>query len=281
MKKITLFTCLLFSAFTNAQTTYAIYTEDPEIEAGLSHFRFINGQGLTASEATTAPYEGTKNYLFSYNGTNSYIHGIFMARNSDNTSDTSVNIADFSYYNLAVKTVSGTPFYIRMRGNTVTAKVLINPASNSYNFSNDGEWHFLSIPFTDFIPESGSFSLTNVTEIFVLRSDSPNSLVGSDNDFEIDNLYLSTEEVMSTSDYAREKFTVYPNPATNDLTISTSDSIDSIKIYSVLGQKVIEWNPPADNYHHARIDVSALKSGIYIVTAESKGTTTTTRFVKK
>ncbi|WP_178986450.1 T9SS type A sorting domain-containing protein [Winogradskyella helgolandensis] len=277
MKKITCITFLLISAFLNAQTTYAIYTEDANIGAGVNALRYVNSSGaLSLSQPTTAPYEGTENYLLSYDGSTSYLHSIFFPRNAANTDDTIVDLSAFTHYNIAMKTTSGTSFYLRMRGNGVTSKVLIDPTSNIYGFSNDGQWHLMSIPFADFVPDSGSFSLTTISEIFVFRSVDP--LPDSENDFELDNIYVSDSEVLSVSQNDFADFKLYPNPATDNLTVKSSEILDSIKFYNILGQEVLLINP---NRNNQTINITDLKSGVYIVKLKANGKTTSTKFIKE
>ena len=59
-----------------------------------------------------------------------------------------------------------------------------------------------------------------------------------------------------------ESFTIYPNPATNELYISSNHEIiiDEVNIYNQLGQR----NVHQQNFNNA-IDVSMLQSGIYIL----------------
>ena len=277
MKKITLFAFLVISAFSYCQTSYTIYTEDVTIGAGNSFLRFSNGQGFTGSEVTTAPYEGTKNYQLLYNGTSSYVHGVFIARNAANTGDVAIDISSYSYYNVAIKTVSAAPFYIRMRGNAITAKVLIDPSSNGFGFKNDGKWHFMSIPFADFIPESAAFSLTSVTEAFVLRSNAASTLVGTTNDFELDNIYVSTTRILGVNNFESNDVSIYPNPANNSFKIRATNTIDRITIYNTLGQKMQELSP---NKINENIDVSSLKNGLYFIQVESEGKSLTSKLIK-
>ena len=277
MKKITLFAFLVISAFSYCQTSYTIYTEDVTIGVGNSFLRFSNGQGFTGSEVTTAPYEGTKNYQLLYNGTSSYVHGVFIARNAANTGDVAIDISSYSYYNVAIKTVSAAPFYIRMRGNAITAKVLIDPSSNGFGFKNDGKWHFMSIPFADFIPESAAFSLTSVTEAFVLRSNAASTLVGTTNDFEFDNIYVSTTKILGLNNFESNDVNMYPNPATNSFKIRATNTIDRITIYNTLGQKIQELSP---NKINENIDVSSLKNGLYFIQVESEGKSVTSKLIK-
>lgn len=71
---------------------------------------------------------------------------------------------------------------------------------------------------------------------------------------------------------------VYPNPAENFITIQTTRSIDSISIYNLLGSKILENM----NYNQSKgLDISQLKSGIYLLHLESEGVTGVIKFIKK
>jgi hypothetical protein len=64
------------------------------------------------------------------------------------------------------------------------------------------------------------------------------------------------------SDIHSETFTIYPNPATNELFISTDKGIiiKEINIYNQLGQNVLHQNRVNNS-----IDVSMLQSGVYLI----------------
>ncbi|WDF45954.1 T9SS type A sorting domain-containing protein [Chryseobacterium sp. KACC 21268] len=279
MKKINLLIMLFISAVTYAQT-FSIYTENPNIGAGVNSLRFSNGSGFALSEPGTATYEGNKNLLLTYNGTSSYFHAIMFPRNAANTSDVVLDLSAYSYYNLAIKTSSPHPFYIRIRGNNVTAKVLINPSSNNYNFTNDNQWHFMSIPLSAFIPESSSFSLSNVSEIFVLRSENTiSTVVGSSNNFQVDNIYLSATSALSVMSGEKNKpLSIFPNPASSKITITSDQNMDKISVYDSTGKRAIVTDSGEKT---SQIDISKLSKGTHFISVESKGKITTSKFIKK
>jgi beta-glucanase (GH16 family) len=68
------------------------------------------------------------------------------------------------------------------------------------------------------------------------------------------NVGLSLDE-----EYA-SKFSVYPNPASTDLTIRTEENIDGIELYNSMGQLVLEKKGSSKTLH-----IEAFKSGIYIL----------------
>jgi hypothetical protein len=78
--------------------------------------------------------------------------------------------------------------------------------------------------------------------------------------------------------FALKPVMVYPNPATNVLNISSENAIESLSVYNLLGQQIIETKPGQNT---AQVNVSNLTSGIYIVNTTIAGKQTATRFVKQ
>lgn len=71
---------------------------------------------------------------------------------------------------------------------------------------------------------------------------------------------------------------IYPNPASNAITIENESTIESVNIYNVVGQEVKVASPNANSI---TLDISNLETGIYIIKSVSEGKTNTTKFVKK
>ena len=91
---------------------------------------------------------------------------------------------------------------------------------------------------------------------------------------------LSIEQwLLSTTDLEKEQLVVYPNPATNTLTLKTSKATRAshYEIYSIDGRKVIQVNGTKEE-----IDISSLDAGVYIIKMFSKGNTAVlnSKFVK-
>ena len=76
-----------------------------------------------------------------------------------------------------------------------------------------------------------------------------------------DNWYIDDVNVTGTLGLADQtgnfKTVVYPNPSTGIFTVQSSESIQSIEVYSILGNKV-------GNYSNLTIDLSPLSSGTYV-----------------
>ncbi|GEP51692.1 hypothetical protein FNO01nite_23640 [Flavobacterium noncentrifugens] len=79
-----------------------------------------------------------------------------------------------------------------------------------------------------------------------------------------DTFTLVVEPALGLNDNARANdIVVYPNPAVNEITIKGNlDTTDSISIYNMLGQKVIE---KAIDSKEQKVDVSKLQSGVYTI----------------
>ena len=70
---------------------------------------------------------------------------------------------------------------------------------------------------------------------------------------------------------------VYPNPATNTLQLSSLEGVTDFKIYNILGQPMISKTDPETT----TIDIASLNSGIYLIRIRQGGNDKTFRFIKK
>lgn len=83
----------------------------------------------------------------------------------------------------------------------------------------------------------------------------------------------------STTDFNKKQLTYYPNPVNDVLNLSYSEPLASVQIYNVLGQKVVSEKL---NSQEARIDMSSLMAGPYIVKATTvSGASKTIKITKK
>lgn len=82
---------------------------------------------------------------------------------------------------------------------------------------------------------------------------------------------------LSVSDNKLTDFKIYPNPATDILTVTTENNpIEKLTVYSVAGMKVLEQNTIENS-----IDVSALKTGTYFLEIISSEGKSVQKFIKK
>ena len=72
------------------------------------------------------------------------------------------------------------------------------------------------------------------------------------------------ENLLGTPEITQGDFGMYPNPAKNSLTItSTTDPIAIIELYNILGQRVLNFS--FDQSLSEKINISGLNSGMYMV----------------
>lgn len=92
----------------------------------------------------------------------------------------------------------------------------------------------------------------------------------------IDNVVLASD--MNVSDLESVKVSVYPNPVVDQLNISSKQNIKEVKIFNVNGQLVL--NTKANN-NTTSVNVSSLKSGVYVAQITTDKGTETIKVIKK
>ena len=103
---------------------------------------------------------------------------------------------------------------------------------------------------------------------------------GVDNDLFIDNFQITATSLSDTAGVEDESLVtlnVYPNPASDVLNISAQNTINTVEIFNVLGQKVITMQVENTS---AEINVSNLNAGIYLIKYEINNSISTKKFVK-
>jgi hypothetical protein len=93
-----------------------------------------------------------------------------------------------------------------------------------------------------------------------------------------DNLYFYKAATAGVSDNELLDVSMYPNPASDRLNISASNTIKSAAIYNILGKQVMSLNI---NKNSKSIDVSSLASGIYLIKYQLDNATGTAKFIKE
>jgi hypothetical protein len=91
-------------------------------------------------------------------------------------------------------------------------------------------------------------------------------------------LYFDSKSTLSVDDNSFEGFKFYPNPAQDVLNLSANNTIESVSIFSLLGQKVIE---NSINQNDASVNVANLSPGIYIMKLAMNGQSATYKFIKQ
>lgn len=92
-------------------------------------------------------------------------------------------------------------------------------------------------------------------------------------------LAVTVSDLASVNDaIANAKITYYPNPVTDRLTIEAADAINTVTVYTMLGQVLVAetWNSTTGN-----LDMQQLNAGTYIVEAASAHGKKVFRIVKR
>lgn len=85
------------------------------------------------------------------------------------------------------------------------------------------------------------------------------------------------EEISKTPIDSKNELVVYPNPASNELTIKTTGENNIISLFSISGILVNQFELPGTK---TTIDVSYLEAGTYLIHAESNTGVAVTKFIK-
>lgn len=94
-----------------------------------------------------------------------------------------------------------------------------------------------------------------------------------------DNLYLYNATALSTNDFAKTSFSVFPNPSQSSWTVKTeSINMSSIKVFDVLGKNVLSLTPNATD---TVIDGSNLKAGLYFAQIKTESGINSIKLIKK
>jgi hypothetical protein len=88
---------------------------------------------------------------------------------------------------------------------------------------------------------------------------------------------IVSEGLVSVNDLQAVGFNYYPNPVSNNLTMTANENINNIAVFNMLGQEVLNSNPSA---LEANIDMSNLSTGTYFVKAQVGNNVGTFKIVK-
>lgn len=159
----------------------------------------------------------------------------------------------------------------------VTTNAVFLPSSQT-------DWIFITIPINaaDFTMTNGPNTpgevLLNVNGIRIFSN--PNiSYVGEaiEGTMHLDNII--TENILSIEDSNLEDFTIYPNPASEKITLVIPYFEDvNIDIYSLLGEKIQNQEISSKQ---TQIDISNLSSGVYLLKFSNGKEIFTQKLIKK
>ena len=91
--------------------------------------------------------------------------------------------------------------------------------------------------------------------------------------------FCNVSPSLSTNDFDKNKFNIYPNPSSNFINVEFNNAIDNNKIFvfDMQGRNIIEVNVSNGS---TIIDISTLQSGVYFIKSNSIDSQTVKRFIK-
>jgi hypothetical protein len=197
----------------------------------------------------------------------------------------STNQGDNLGYRIYVKKFNGTD-WVEIGNLGTTTVGFDNPLLKTYNnslylfhhnktngFANllkyeDTTWSNIgAINFSSAKSNNADLLFYNSTPIVMYKSDT--GVFGK---------YYGTENTLSISDInepSNLNTYIYPNPVSNKFKIKNDDTIISLKLYNVLGMKVLDMK-----ISESEIDISNLKKGIYLLKIQQSNSTKTLKLIK-
>jgi len=186
--------------------------------------------------------------------------------------DNQVDISDMGYFNMDVWSADFTTFTIKIvdfGANGVYDGAGSDDSEGVYTITEpaQGEWVSLHIPVAELVGLTDNQHISQL--VFVSEGGAT---------VYADNIYFSVNETAGINELAKDKFIMYPNPASDVLTISAGTVIEKLAVYNMLGQLVFEAQPLADS---TSVNVAQLQAGTYIMHATVNGVTGIHKFIKK
>ncbi len=133
-----------------------------------------------------------------------------------------------------------------------------------------GAWTSVEIPMTFFTAQG--FSLD---KFFQWKIDATSDLLSES--VYVDNLRIVGPS-LSNNEFETVEFKVYPNPTNGDWNMSSSNTINTVEVYDILGKQVLSLSP---NSNEIAIDATSLKTGIYFARIEGANGSKTIKLVRE
>lgn len=186
--------------------------------------------------------------------------------------DNQVDISDMGYFHMDVWSADFTTFTIKVVDfgpNGVYDGASSDDSEGVYTITEpaQGEWVSLQIPIADLVGLTDNEHISQL--VFVSEGGAT---------VYADNIYFSSNPTSGINELAKNKLMMYPNPASDVVTLQAGMAIEKLAVYNMLGQLVLEAQPQAEM---ANLDVSKLQSGTYVLQATVNGAVSTQKFVKK
>ncbi|MDO4728556.1 MAG: T9SS type A sorting domain-containing protein [Bacteroidota bacterium] len=96
----------------------------------------------------------------------------------------------------------------------------------------------------------------------------------------LDDIKVEVGDNVSTDNFVKSTFSVYPNPASDLINITSSESnIAKITISDINGRVVKSFD--FNNVSETSLNISDLANGVYMLNFDNDGVISTKKFIKK
>ncbi|WP_161555163.1 T9SS type A sorting domain-containing protein [Dokdonia sinensis] len=127
--------------------------------------------------------------------------------------------------------------------------------------------------FTTYQVDLSNADWTGVVEDIQIqfRNEAAGASDGTGN-VDIDSIEFNNEEVLGLEDTVARTFDLYPNPASGQVLLNSSSTLNEVSIYNVAGQLVQSSQLVGD-----KLDISRLNSGVYFIQVTDDANQTATK----
>ncbi len=188
---------------------------------------------------------------------------------------------DFTAYRtmeITIKPISGSvPSNLRIDMEDINGKINLKDLFKVDAVENTSSTKVYTYTFGNTGTNTDGWLLSKIKTIRIYYNYGLFGRTGS-GEFNIESMVMKNPNLTIGSSKAADRISVFPNPATNTLTITAATAIDHIVIYSPAGQTLIEYQPIATTQN---INITQWHGGIYIAKIWTKGKISTTKFTKR
>ncbi|HCA09778.1 T9SS type A sorting domain-containing protein [Chryseobacterium sp.] len=216
-----------------------------------------------AGRATVLVYDGTT-------------HKTLLGAGYDYASRRTVGIAN--YTNTTTGVTGNILFYLEPNTYTypantwITLKCTFNKTTGAVVWTGPGG--MLYSPAANYVPAAAGVDPFEMDFVSVVNAGNTVAHITSFDNYALtatNNTVLGTKEAI----VEENNISIYPNPATDFITVESKSQIIKAEIVDIAGRKMHA------KFDHDKIDVRNLSPGTYILSIETKGNTWSKKFIKK
>jgi hypothetical protein len=148
---------------------------------------------------------------------------------------------------------------------------IIEKRPTEFNYTDTGEWQTIVFDFTD------QLATDKTKTVIFFDAEDAASTDTADDVFMIDDIVFGDYSALSVQKRGLTELSIYPNPVSNRVSISASESIDRMRIYDLTGKLVKQASPHKAAFS---VDVSGLSKGVYLVKLNAGDRQATTKMIK-